>query len=132
MMKRYAIVIPSAECVVAMQVYERAPEPFEKKYSTLKEEKVRGLGKIKKILLNLKKALDLGRYNYEPIDYDRLIGILDTNNPLLISGCIDIFFDMGIATAEWRKGRRVFRIKAEAFKTIEDMYGRLGEYVALG
>ena len=115
-----------------MQVYERAPEPFEKKYSTLKEEKVRGLGKIKKILLNLKKALDLGRYNYEPIDYDRLIGILDTNNPLLISGCIDIFFDMGIATAEWRKGRRVFRIKAEAFKTIEDMYGRLGEYVALG
>lgn len=132
MMKRYAVVIPSAECVVAMQVYERAPEPFEKKYSTLKEEKVRGLGKIKKILLNLKKALDLGRYNYEPIDYDRLIGILDTNNPLLISGCIDIFFDMGIATAEWRKGRRVFRIKAEAFKTIEDMYGRLGEYVALG
>ena len=132
-MKRYAIVIPSAECVVAMQIYERAPEPFEKEYSTLKDEKIKGHGKIKRMLLGLKeKVLGLVRHNHDPIDYDRLIEILDTNNPLLISGCIDIFFDMGIATAEWRKGRRVFRIKAEAFETIEDMYGRLREYVALG
>jgi hypothetical protein len=130
-MKRYAIVIPSAECVVAMHIYERAPEPFEKEYSKLKLEEIKGYGKFKKIVLSLKeKILDSVKHHYDPVDYDRLIKFLDTENPLLISNCIDIFFDMGIVTAEWRNGRRVFRIKAEAFDTVKDIYKNLGEYAA--
>jgi hypothetical protein len=129
-MKRYAIVIPSADCAVAMCIYERAPEPFEREYSTLKLEETKGY-KIKQILLNLKeKILDSVRQHYDPVDYDGLIKFLDTESPLLISNCIDIFFDLGIVTAEWRNGRRVFRIKPEAFDTVRDIYESLGDYAA--
>jgi hypothetical protein len=131
--KRYDIVIPSIECIVAMQIFERAPKPFEKEYSKLMGRKIGIQEQLRRMLSFLKeRAVGLTRNRFDPIDYDRLIKILDTNDPLVLSSCIDILFDMGITTAEWRNGRRVFRIKAEAFNTVGSMYGKLEEYAALG
>ena len=132
-MIRYAVVIPSIECIVAMQIFKRAPEPFEKKYLT-SINKGKGIHEtIKEIMRILKRKIaELSSYKNEPVDYDRITRILDNDDPLIISGCIDILFDMGIATAEWQNGRRVFRIKAEAFDTVKNIHGKLGRYAALG
>ena len=132
-MKRYTIVIPSIECIVAMQIFERASEPLEKGYSPLRNKGAGIYGMIENILLTLKKKIiELRRYYHDPMDYDRLTKVLDPDDPLIISGCIDILFDMGITTAEWQNGRRVFRIKAEAFDTVKNMHKKLGKFAALG
>lgn len=142
-MNEYPVVIPGLSCVVAMQIHKKARRPFEKGYSTLRRGKTGFHKRVEKIFWTLKevekifwtlikKIVGIDERHYDPIDYDRLIKILDADDPLIVSGCIDILFDMGIITAEWHHGRRVLRTKSEAFDTIENMYEELRSYAALG
>lgn len=118
--------VPSTDCIVLLQIYRRTKEPYEKEDSKKKRSLPRKLGDF------LSMILPPGENRLEPLDYDMLIEILDADDPLLISCCMDMLFDMSAITAQWRNGRRVLRIKSEAFPTVEKMYDDLRRYVVLG